>query len=91
MKIDRRTPKYMVREKAKQEKIRTRLGRKTMGYKEKLKKGGRNKWATKCWKTVRRREKGEDSKWEKQRRGFYRKRERGNCGMGGGRGRKAEK
>lgn len=74
LEIDKRTPKYMVREKAKKEKMRTRLGRRAMGYEEKLEKGGRNKWATKCWEAVRRKEKGEDSKWEKQRRNFYRER-----------------
>jgi len=37
--IDERMPWYMVREEEKREKMRTRLGRRAMGYEEKLEKG----------------------------------------------------
>lgn len=50
MRKDGRTPDYMVREEGKREKIRTKLGRRAMDYKEKLEEGGGSEWARKCWK-----------------------------------------
>ncbi|EFN67046.1 hypothetical protein EAG_02771 [Camponotus floridanus] len=38
--VEGRTPGYMVREEGKKEKMRTKLGRRAMGYEEKLEKGG---------------------------------------------------
>lgn len=46
--LDRRTPGCMVREERKRKKMRTRLGRRTMGYEKKLEKGGKSEWARKC-------------------------------------------
>jgi len=38
---------YMVKEEVKREKMRTRLGRRALGYEEKLEKGGGGEWARK--------------------------------------------
>lgn len=64
----------MVREEGKREKMRTRLGRRAMGYEEKLEKGGGGEWARKCWEELKRRGRRGDSKWERQRKDFYRER-----------------
>lgn len=64
----------MVREEGKKEKMRTRLGRKAMGYEEKLKKRGGGEWVRKCWEEVKRRGEEGGSKWERQKRDFYRER-----------------
>jgi len=72
--LDGRTPGYMVREEGKREKMRTRLERRAMGYEERLEKGGGGEWARKCWEEVKRRGEEGDSKWERQRRDFYRER-----------------
>lgn len=40
MEIDRRMPKYIIREKEKSEKMRIRLERRVIGYEEKLEEAG---------------------------------------------------
>lgn len=63
--------------------MRIRLGRKAMEYKEKLEKGGEeSEWAKKCQEKVKKKGESEDSKWKKQKRGFYKERQK--CQWNGG-------
>jgi len=39
----------------KREKMMTRMGRRAIGYEEKLERGEGSKWARKCWKDIKRR------------------------------------
>lgn len=46
--MDGRMSGYMIKEEGKREKMRTRMGRRAMGYKEKLEGGGGSECARKC-------------------------------------------
>jgi len=65
--VDERTPGYMVREEEKREKMRTRMGRRAMGY-EKLERGEESEWARKSWEEIKRRGEEGGSRWEEQRK-----------------------
>lgn len=59
--VDGRTPGYMMREESKREKMRTKMGSRTVRYEERLKKGGEGKWARKCWEEVKNKRKEGES------------------------------
>ncbi|XP_011883922.1 PREDICTED: golgin subfamily A member 6-like protein 22, partial [Vollenhovia emeryi] len=74
--VEGRTPGYIVREELQREKLRGRLGKRARGFEERLKEGKGSDLARKCWEERKERErkgKGE-SKWEKERREFLKKR-----------------
>lgn len=68
--VDGRTPGYMIRKEGKREKMRTRLEKKAVRFKDKLERGGASLWARRCWEEIKR-EEGRGSTWEKQRKSFY--------------------
>jgi len=62
----------MVREEGKRDKMRTRLGKRAMGYEEKLERGEGSEWARRCWEEIKKRGEERGSRWEEQRKEFYR-------------------
>jgi len=74
LEVDGRTPGYIVKEERKRKKMRTRLGRRAMGYEEKIEKGGGSECVKICWEEIRKRGEKELSRWETKRRDFYRER-----------------
>ena len=72
--LDWRTPEYMIREEVKWEKMRTRAGRRAMGYEEKLTQGNRSELARKCLMEIRKGKVGDRARWEEGRRRFFEER-----------------
>ena len=70
----------MVREEAQRDKLRTRTGKRAWKFEGKLKKGRGGELAIKCWKEIegRRVRLTESTKWEEERKKFFRDREIGN-------------
>lgn len=60
----------MVREEGKREKMKTRLGRRAMGYEKKLEKRNRSEWARKCWEELKGKGEERESKWESRKEIF---------------------
>lgn len=50
LEVYERTPRYMVREKGKKEKLRTKIGRRAIRYKKRLEKDGGSKWGKKMFR-----------------------------------------
>lgn len=69
--MERKTPGYMVKEESKIDKLRTRMGKRTIRYEEKLERGGGSEWARKCWEEIKQKEGRVTAGWEEQRREFY--------------------
>ena len=71
MRVERRTPGYMIREESKGDKLRTRIGKRAMRYEEKLERGEESVWARRCWEEIKKREGRITAEWEEQRKVFY--------------------
>lgn len=68
--VDRRTPKYLVKEKTKRGKLRERAGIKAWGFEKRLMEG--NELARLCWEEMSERGKArKGSDWEEERRKFF--------------------
>lgn len=76
---DGRTPGY--REEGKREKMRVKMGRRTISYEEKLESGNESDLARRCWEEVKRREERKKSGWEEERKRFYEQRETSTIGV----------
>jgi len=65
----------MVREEGKRDKMKTRMGRRTIAYEEKLERGeGTLGAARRCWEEIKEMGGRRGSLWEEQRKNFYEER-----------------
>jgi len=68
-----RTPGYLLREELLRDKLRTRAGRRTWGFEERLAEGRGSELARRCWEELKERaRRGEEMlEWEKERKAFF--------------------
>lgn len=73
LRVERRTPRYLMREELQREKLRERAGKRAWEYEKRLEEGRGGELAQRCWEEMKERsKKGKvGSEWEEERRSYF--------------------
>jgi len=69
LRVDRKTPGYLVREELRREKLKGRAGRRAWEFEKRLEQGMGNELARRCWEEIKERGRKErkSSDWEREK------------------------